>query len=379
MKVTYLIGNGFDLNVGLETKYTEFYEYYLKCHSSDAYINEFKKELSKNKELQNWSDLEIVLGQYASRIQNDKLSEIFNTKDDTYISLLDDIQENLSKYLQGQDGEFSISDEDRKKLHNDLVFFDGYLNQRDQAIFAEYKNKLSRSSYEIRVAVFNYTHTFEKMYGWKGSTLKLGGREINGYTYTDYLYCVEHIHGTTTEDMILGVNDPSQINSSFLRNSKKTIRAIVKPEMNINAGTMRDERCKQYINESDVICIYGMSLGATDKYWWNLIVDRLASSNARLVVFSYSKDINAIRGYRSRDQKDALIDKLLSYSNLDDEIKAKIAERIFVCFNSSIFKANIERHLPNEKDNEFMINGSKQASKIAKASEAMEKYYDLTK
>jgi hypothetical protein len=35
--------------------------------------------------------------------------------------------------------------------------------------------------------------------------------------------------------------------------------------------------------------------------------------------------------------------------------------------------------LPNEKDNEFMINVSKQASKIAKASEAMEKYYDLTK
>jgi hypothetical protein len=227
--------------------------------------------------------------------------------------------------------------------------------------------------------IFNYTQSFEKMIGWKGVPIRFRERKTSNGFYEDVIKNVEHIHGTTTEDMIIGVNDPDQIDNPYLRNSAKTIRAIVKPEMNINAGTMRDERCKQYISESDVICIYGMSLGATDKYWWNLIVDRLASSNARLVVFSYSKDINAIRGYRSRDQKDALIDKLLSYSNLDDEIKAKIAERIFVCFNSSIFKANIERQSSNKNNENVMAYAANHTGKIAESSETMSKYFALTK
>ena len=29
MKVVYLIGNGFDLNLGLKTSYSDFYTYYL--------------------------------------------------------------------------------------------------------------------------------------------------------------------------------------------------------------------------------------------------------------------------------------------------------------------------------------------------------------
>lgn len=378
MKVLYLFGNGFDLSMGLKTRYTDFYDYYLTRKSTNNYIMDFKEELSKNKKLENWSDLELILGKYASHFGDRKLFDIY-MPDEAYISLLDDIQDNLAIYIQQQDSDFTITDNDRKKIYRDLVFFDSYLSPRDQSLLEDFKKQVAQSPFMIRAMIFNYTQSFEKMIGWKGVPIRFRERKTSNGFYEDVIKNVEHIHGTTTEDMIIGVNDPDQIDNPYLRNSAKTIRAIVKPEMNINAGTMRDERCKQYIGESDVICIYGMSLGATDKYWWNLIVDRLASSNARLVVFSYSKDINAIRGYRSRDQKDALIDKLLSYSNLDDEIKAKIAERIFVCFNSSIFKANIERHLPNEKDNEFMINVSKQASKIAKASEAMEKYYDLTK
>lgn len=29
MKITFLIGNGFDINLGLKTKYSEFLDYYL--------------------------------------------------------------------------------------------------------------------------------------------------------------------------------------------------------------------------------------------------------------------------------------------------------------------------------------------------------------
>ncbi len=30
MNITFLIGNGFDLNLGLKTRYTDFYKYYME-------------------------------------------------------------------------------------------------------------------------------------------------------------------------------------------------------------------------------------------------------------------------------------------------------------------------------------------------------------
>ena len=36
MNITYLIGNGFDLNLGLRTRYTDFYDYYLNNTESDT-------------------------------------------------------------------------------------------------------------------------------------------------------------------------------------------------------------------------------------------------------------------------------------------------------------------------------------------------------
>ncbi|SDD38363.1 Bacteriophage abortive infection AbiH [Algoriphagus faecimaris] len=60
MNIVYLIGNGFDLNLVLNTKYSDFYEYYKSSKTSNPKILEIKNEISAN--LQNWSDLELALG-----------------------------------------------------------------------------------------------------------------------------------------------------------------------------------------------------------------------------------------------------------------------------------------------------------------------------
>ena len=39
MNTFYLIGNGFDLNLELATRYNDFYKYYVKC--PPAYIGDF--------------------------------------------------------------------------------------------------------------------------------------------------------------------------------------------------------------------------------------------------------------------------------------------------------------------------------------------------
>ncbi|MEB2787271.1 AbiH family protein [Algoriphagus persicinus] len=65
MNILFLIGNGFDLNLGMNTRYADFYEYYNKyIKSSSPKVLTLKNEISEN--LQNWSDLELALGQYSS-------------------------------------------------------------------------------------------------------------------------------------------------------------------------------------------------------------------------------------------------------------------------------------------------------------------------
>ena len=55
MNVTFLIGNGFDLGIGLKTAYSDFYNVYCKSDSNDSLaVKKFKSEIQGNYE--NWSD-----------------------------------------------------------------------------------------------------------------------------------------------------------------------------------------------------------------------------------------------------------------------------------------------------------------------------------
>ena len=52
MNIVYLIGNGFDINLGLNTRYCDFYKYYLESQQSDnsnPHIKTLKKSLKRIK------------------------------------------------------------------------------------------------------------------------------------------------------------------------------------------------------------------------------------------------------------------------------------------------------------------------------------------
>ena len=42
-RITFFIGNGFDINVGLPTRYSQFYEYYKARYPKDMIANEIEK------------------------------------------------------------------------------------------------------------------------------------------------------------------------------------------------------------------------------------------------------------------------------------------------------------------------------------------------
>lgn len=48
MNVLFMIGNGFDLNCGMKTKYSDVYNEYIKTKSESRVIADFKKTIESN-------------------------------------------------------------------------------------------------------------------------------------------------------------------------------------------------------------------------------------------------------------------------------------------------------------------------------------------
>lgn len=74
MNIVYLIGNGFDINIGLKTRYKDFYDYYLALDSSgdNEHVKKLKEHLKETLSTDDkyWSDLEIALGAYTTNFSS---------------------------------------------------------------------------------------------------------------------------------------------------------------------------------------------------------------------------------------------------------------------------------------------------------------------
>ena len=65
MYITFLIGNGFDINLGLKTRYSDFYDYYKYRATKDSVILRWMHE---DDDKGNWADLETALGEKVEGI-----------------------------------------------------------------------------------------------------------------------------------------------------------------------------------------------------------------------------------------------------------------------------------------------------------------------
>ena len=72
MNITYLIGNGLDIQLGLKTKFSDFYDRYLQLneHNNMISIRNFCNSLRKDREIKycNWSDFEKRFPQYITSV-----------------------------------------------------------------------------------------------------------------------------------------------------------------------------------------------------------------------------------------------------------------------------------------------------------------------
>lgn len=334
MNITFVLGNGFDIGLGLKTGYESFYKEYCKTTGKEnANIADFKYMLSKRqddevKRVIDWADFEKAFGQH---------SEDFRTEDkDAYIERFEDFVATFNAYLEDEEkwADFNQKDTIGRTMKNAVTIYFQIRTEDKDVVQRVYNSITGNRVYNF--ISFNYTQSVDRCAQILKDHIKGESQRSVGK--------VLHIHGFIEENMIMGVNDPTQITNSDFANDPDIVREIVKPNQNSDVRANYERQVLDCINSSDIICVYGMSIGETDKKWWKAIAEWLAKSNRHaLVILKYDRAYNKRFPFKQVKFINAVVDNFLALSEQSDDVKELIRTRVFVGMNHNVFEMNLRK------------------------------------
>ncbi|WP_158221792.1 AbiH family protein [Myroides sp. N17-2] len=314
MNILHILGNGFDLNLGLKTSYSDFYSYYQEIGNTDPVIIKLKEEIDLDSN--NWSDLEIALGRYSIKWSKEDFEKVY-----------EDLVDNLCNYLEKEIEFFNESNFDHDKMFRYLSFSEDYLDQKDMLDIKEFKKERNENE-KIDVITLNYTNTLENIL----VRYKNGGYNISKERVVYYLGEIKHIHGYTDERVILGVNDITQISNIEFHHDLEIEDMFIKHDANSNQRHNIDTECYNLIGKADLIYIFGSSLGQTDKYIWKLLGERI-KEGAKVVIFNSGRGINFRHGHHKIRNRKETVKKFMELSGTSEEF----AKNIYVGIKTGMF------------------------------------------
>lgn len=352
MNITFLLGNGFDIQCGLQTSYINFYEYILKKKYSLELFQEMDEksvlkidnmiysEIYKSKDdIQTWADLEFQLGVFTRRLKEEKEDAI------TAERFLEDLNEYL-KGIQIQD-DVEISEDFSEILSTTMdKFFYGVLEQEHDEI-KSMLGENTNSHFNYQFISFNYTNSLQIVL--KNSSKNSKGNSFNSSSYSqNFNRAIINVHGVIDRFLTLGLNDESQLASDFFE--REDLNDLLKPDSLTNSREYRRRDAESVIEKSDIIVIFGMSIGSTDKHWWERIAEiLLKNSNKKLIIHLYDTEPSYVSGRIVRLRREKKENEFLSHlGNLDlsDEKVSQLRKQIYIVTNSQyIINADLRKYL----------------------------------
>ena len=246
-----IIGNGFDLDLGMHTSYRDFASSKLWPFNDPIYDKGLGKHLNDISHTEKWLDLENELAKYAQSIPSNLLSNEETIRNDEVD--FEVLVNKLKEYLQSEQENFQKNAHDCKA--KDIL-----------TMFSRKKNYFIHS--------FNYTD------------IKKISSILNIRIETSR---IEYVHGTLEDgDTILGAGDNTQIPDEYdwlYKTSNK----------NYSSNNLADS-----LTNADEICIFGHSLGENDHNYFKPFFQRISQhmdltyhdpmTDKRLKLTIYTKD-----------------------------------------------------------------------------------------
>lgn len=309
--VTLVIGNGFDISLGLKTKYSDFIRY-VNCelNEDENYFDETKQiyvhEKLKQNKLYNylnakngatWIDIEHELEKNALSHIKESNAPIFYTteakaKVDNY-PIIDkenylEIRKYLKSYLKEIDSKFDAFDIDTYCPANILM------------------TDILRRKLQLQVINFNYTRTFAKIFNFYRQQPNFNFN----FSYKEY-FKLHHVHGSVDKDIVFGIDDKTEIRKDYVY----LLKSFDRNTSNINFNTI--------LNHSGKIIFFGYSLGLSDaSYFEDFFISLCEHNNTeehlkRELIFYYKgEDDYTNLFYRLKELTGHKTAKLLRYNNV---------------------------------------------------------------
>lgn len=350
MNITFLIGNGFDINLDLKTRYTDFYQYYVRQsaeNESDA-IKIFKLEITdfikrdtnkKNDDSIDWRDLELALGKWTSNLNPEEVEPL-------YLNIIDSLRD----YLIDEFKFFDASAFSKSRFLN--YFLDPVDNFFSRNLRTEIRNFWNNKTGldQISIINFNYTKTIERLINFQGAGISLGGNLIGRSTVLNNIY---HIHQSIDDDEVLvGLNDVSQIANKDLHKNKHICDLLIKPNTNILLGEGIDRDCEELIANTHLFIIFGTSVGITDRKWWNAICQRVLRSDARIIYYVHYPYNDPHMRIHYVQMKEKYVSLFLDSAGVKKEdVLDSILPKMYICFKPGMFmlEAEYNNNIPDNQ------------------------------
>lgn len=328
MVVTFLVGNGFDISCGLNTSYRSFYDWYLQQPSSSDPIRELKKSICN--EYENWADFEIGLARYTKNFTIDTVDDFFE--------IYEDARKNIINFIRIQTENVdlnAISDKQFMDFKSGLISFYDELPPTENRLISNLLNH--DNELVFRFISYNYSSILNNIISRvvkipsASEMLNLSSRvkiEINPN--------IVNLHGTINEYPIIGVSEDLYIDNKEILNAPVFRDIMIKPESVNAVRQLWYEEATKQIERSNIMCVFGMSLGESDSLWWEKVMEQvLSSSYNHLIIFSYTDNPPSSTSiYDTLTRQNEIKEKMIGYTALSSQEVSKIKERIHIVFNT---------------------------------------------
>ena len=344
MNILYIIGNGFDIAQGLKTSYKDFEKWYKTQPTTNPILMQFKSDM--NPDLEFWSDLEVALGKYVS-----KLNSIAD-----FDTIYDDLTSSIEVYMNSQNAFFKVTNESINRYRKEAAFPDDYLEPADAEPIIRYifgSSKARNVDITISAINLNYTSTFDKAIGF-------GNRGANLYPRRSCeMGEICHVHGALNDLPIsLGVDSIEQIAHYEFRQEKLIVNALVKPVHNEVIRKNRAVHAMRLIDSAEMFVIFGSSIGDTDRTWWRAIYNRMMDGKSiPLIICNYTGEQRNVRKlYQWLPEEIEKTKQKFYHAIVDDKLEINkvrnyLDNRIMVALDKSMFQRKKKENLVPEDKN----------------------------
>ena len=259
------------------------------------------------------------------------------------------LREDLNEYLKGIQiqNDVEISEDFSEILSTTMdKFFYGVLEQEHDEI-KSMLGENTNSHFNYQFISFNYTNSLQIVL--KNSSKNSKGNSFNSSSYSqNFNRAIINVHGVIDRFLTLGLNDESQLASDFFE--REDLNDLLKPDSLTNSREYRRRDAESVIEKSDIIVIFGMSIGSTDKHWWERIAEiLLKNSNKKLIIHLYDTEPSYVSGRIVRLRREKKENEFLSHlGNLDlsDEKVSQLRKQIYIVTNSQyIINADLRKYL----------------------------------